>query len=63
MSDFLFKNHGSICLLFPQTSEAVNWVDENVGDDRTNYCSGFVVEPRYVDDLIAGITGDGLTVE
>lgn len=63
MTDFEFRNHGSICIMVPRTNEAVDWVDANVSEDRINFAGGFVVEPRYAENLINGIENDGLTVQ
>lgn len=61
--DFLVENHGSICVLQPLTSAAVEWCDANLPEDCLSWGGGVVVEPRYIDDIVEGIRGDGLTVE
>lgn len=61
--DFALQNHGSICLLQPLTVEAQAWLDDYVITDETQFWGcAVVVEPRYVEDLLNGIMGDGLTV-
>lgn len=60
--DFAFRNHGSICLLDPRTPEAKAWVQDNLPGDARRWCGAIVIEPRYVDPILAGIAGDGLTV-
>ena len=64
MSDFDFANHGSICLLTPRTPEAHNWVDANLPQDVMTWgpCS-IVIEPRYVENILAGIAEEGLSCE
>ena len=63
MSDFEFYDHGSIVILVPLSEEAHDWVDDNLGEDVLWYGRGIAIEPRYVGDILEGITGDGLTVE
>ncbi len=62
--DFSFENHNSICLLRPLTPAAIEWVNEQIGQDN-----GFqpyypvVIEPRYCEHILRGIAADGLGVE
>jgi hypothetical protein len=60
--DASVENHGSITLVRPLTGAAKTWLEENVQEDAQYLGSALAVEPRYVDDLVAGMTGDGLTV-
>lgn len=62
MSDFTISCHGSISLLSPQTEEAQEWVNEYLPDDCQVMGHSIVIEWRYVDDIVCGIVGDGLTV-
>ncbi len=60
-TDILFENHGSLFLLRPVSSAGKTWLDENVGDKNALTFSGAVVcEPRYVENIFLGATGDGL---
>jgi hypothetical protein len=61
-SDFIYQHEGAIGLLYPVTDEARTWVDEHIGDDAQWFGKGLVIEWRYVDPIIEGITGDGLEV-
>ena len=47
-ADVLVENHGSIALVTPMTSEANDWVDENVQLESWQWlgCS-FACEPRF----------------
>jgi hypothetical protein len=55
--------HGSINLLTPETQRAEDWLAENVGDDETQWWGrSVVVEPRYTDDIVAGMIDAGLAV-
>ena len=62
--DFTVENHGSIFLLQPQNKEAIDWVDEHIGQDNgyQPYFPAVVVEHRYITDFVAGIRNDGWVV-
>jgi hypothetical protein len=63
MSDFEFADHGSICLLVPISPDANDWVSEHIPDDAMRWgACAIVIEPRYVDDVLAGILDEGLTI-
>jgi hypothetical protein len=63
-ADFFLENHGSILLLRPQTVSARIWIDDHIGKDNgfQPYYPTVVIEPRYVGDIVDGITNDGLAV-
>jgi hypothetical protein len=62
--DFKVENHGSIFLLRPDTEAAKSWVEEHIGEANgyQPYWPNVVIEPRYVGDIVNGITADGLVV-
>ena len=60
--DVMVTNRGSIVTLTLLTKEAKDWVSENIPDDAQYFGGQLVVEPRYVDNVIAGMEGDGLVV-
>lgn len=60
--DFTVENHGSIVLLRPHSDAAREWAKEHLPHDVMTFGHAFVVEPRYLDDLVAGIQNDGLVV-
>lgn len=63
-ADFTVSNHGTICLVRPQTNEAMAFVNEKVQLEGWQWFGGaFSVDPRYLENLIEGIIEDGLTVE
>ena len=63
-ADFLYSDHGSIVTLTAVTDAAKQWADDWLPEDRQIWGQfGSVIEPRYVSDIIDGITGDGLTVQ
>lgn len=52
-------NHGSIALLTPITVEAREWCDEHIPGDALMWGrSSIVVEPRYLQDILAGMALD-----
>lgn len=60
--DIQIENHGSIVLLRPLSDEASDWIDEHIPDDALWFAGALVVEPRYVDDIIEGMSADGLSL-
>jgi hypothetical protein len=62
--DFTVNNHGGIVLIIPNTPAGIAWANENIGKDNgfQPYWPTMVFEPRYVDQVIDGIRGEGLTV-
>ena len=60
--DFTIDDHGSLVLLHPKTEQAREWVSEHLPDDAQRFGGAVVVEPRYIEDIIAGIRDDGLAV-
>jgi hypothetical protein len=62
MSDFRFRNEGSISLLWPATEEAEQWIAENIGESQ-HLAGATVIEHRFVADIINGFKADGLTVD
>jgi hypothetical protein len=63
MTDFTFANHGSITILTPISEAAQAWVDEHIPEDAMRWGGGIVIEPRYAEAILRGITEDGLFVE
>jgi hypothetical protein len=60
--DFTLADHGSITILYPVSADAADWVGEHIPDEAQRYAGGVVIEPRYVGDILDGITNDGLSV-
>ena len=46
--------HGSIALVKPLDDDARQWLLDNVSDDAQWWAGALVVEPRYLDGLLAG---------
>lgn len=62
MPDFIFSNHGSVCLLAPMSGAAKNWLDEHIGGDALYLGRSLAIEPRYVEDILDGIAAEGMEV-
>lgn len=62
-TDFTVTNEGNIYLLAPLTSDAQAWVAEHIPDDAQRWCGKLVIEHRFIDNVVDGINGDGLTCE
>lgn len=62
--DVLVANHGSVVMVQPVTRRAQAWVEEHVALESWQWMGGaFAVEPRYLDNLVEGMAGDGLVVQ
>jgi len=59
--DVRVVNAGSIVLLTPLSDAARDWFDENLPEDRQTLGGATAVEPRYVDSILDGLGGEGLT--
>ena len=60
-TDFNVMDDHSLFLLQPITPEAGDWISEHIPSDAQYFGSALVVEHRYIQDILDGITGDGLT--
>lgn len=58
--DLDFSFFGSIVLCTPITDEGRAWIEAHVSSESTWYGDALVVEPRYIDNLVAGAQADGL---
>lgn len=64
MTDLILTNHGTLVTLKPVSDEGKQWLEDNVDTSEVMWwCGGLVIEPRYVDSIIAGAESDGLLVE
>ena len=62
--DVRVEGHGSVALVRPMTVIAKEWIDGNVTLESWQWFGGAVaVDPRYLDDLLMGMMGDGLRIE
>lgn len=63
-TDFRVQNEGTIFILYADTDAAKQWVADHIPEDAQTWGrNGIVVEHRYIGDIVAGIEGDGLSVE
>lgn len=51
-TDFTLVDHGSIAVITPLSEQATEWVNNYISDDAQWFGDGFVVEHRYVDDIV-----------
>lgn len=63
VADFQVQNHGSLVLLKPVTDDADRWVEEYIDSSAQRWAGAVVVEPRYIQPILAGIADAGLSVE
>ncbi len=61
--DIRAEDHGSIVILRPTTPAGCSWMADHMPEDvQTWGIHGYVVEPRYVMDIVNGARDDGLEV-
>lgn len=53
-------NAPSVYVVFPKTKRAKEWAAEHL-PEPTWSLDGIVVEHRYIQDIVEGIRGDGMT--
>lgn len=62
-ADIAFENHGSIILIRGLSEAGQAWLDENVGNDETQYFGNAIAaEPRYCPAVAQGAIAAGLVV-
>lgn len=61
--DFEVQNEGTIFLLHPKTQAALDWAKEHLPEDVQRFGEAYVVEHRYIQNIVDGAKNDGLTVE
>ena len=62
ITDIQIYNEGSIVLLQPKTQTAINWIEENIGQNNgfQPYWPTVTVEARFVENILCGMQSDGL---
>jgi hypothetical protein len=60
--DFRVEFHGAILLLVPLSDGGLRWIEKHIGADNgyQPYYPTVIIEPRYLDGVIAGIRKHGL---
>ena len=61
MTDFTIDDHGSIVLLRPETRQAWAWILDNLGQEAPTFAGAIVIERKYVEPILLGLTQDDLT--
>jgi len=61
-TDIVVENHDSVLLLRPISTAGKNWLDNKIQDPQY-LGSAVVVEPRFLENVVYGIQGDGLEIE
>ncbi len=62
-ADIRVEDHGTVALVIPMTDAGRKWITDNVETESWQWLGGaLAVEPRCVDSLAAGMSGDGLAV-
>jgi len=51
-TDFTVADHGSIAVITPLSEQATEWTDNYISEEAQWFGEGFVVEHRYVDDIV-----------
>ena len=55
--------HSSIAFITPLTDVAQSWVSVHLVHEESLYwCGALVVEPRYLDPIVAGMADEGLVI-
>jgi len=60
--DITVRDEGSLVLLDSGTPEGRTWLDESLDPEAQRWGSAYVIEPRYVSDILEGAACDGLAV-
>jgi hypothetical protein len=60
--DFRLQNEGTIVILYPESPAGEQWATDNLGDGGQRWCHGYVIEHRFIEDILFGIHNDGLRV-
>lgn len=58
--DFHVNNCGSIVILNATTVAGIEWAQGHLPEDALRWGNGYVIEPRYLGDILDGILEDGL---
>ena len=63
MTDFRLCDHGSVVILTPVTDDAKEYASDMLPEDTQRWAGGYVIEPRYADDVIGLLLRDGFEVK
>ena len=62
-ADFGLQDEGTLTLLWPRTDRATAWCGEHLPDDAIRWGDAYVVEPRYVENILNALREEGLDIE
>ena len=62
MADLQVEDHGTIFLLSADSPAGQEWIDNNIDSDAQTLGKKIVVGHRYINDIIDGLTADGLSL-
>ena len=61
--DIILTGGGTIYTLLGTTPEGTAWLDDNLDPEAMRCGEAYVVEHRYVDDIVEGAMNDGLLIQ
>lgn len=62
-SDFSISDHGSIYILVPNSIQAIAWCEDHMPNDAQIWFNGYVIEHRFIQDIINNLVEGGFTHE
>lgn len=63
MNDILVVNRGSIFIIAGITADGIEWLQAHLPEDAQRWGErGYVVEHRYISDIVDGARADGMVV-
>jgi hypothetical protein len=60
--DVRLDDQGTIVLVLPLTDRATEWIGLNIPEDAQYFGKALVVEHHYAQDIVDGMTADGLVL-
>jgi hypothetical protein len=60
--DVSIRDHGSVVQLIPLTAEGRDWLFVHMPGDCPRWGRDYVVEPRFLHDIVIGATDDGIEI-
>ena len=61
-ADFRFENHGSLWLMYALSSAGQDWAEQHIASGALRHGEAYVIEPRFVRDVVHGAIADNLAV-
>jgi hypothetical protein len=61
--DFTISDHGSLLVLTPRSESATEWLEDKMPEDAQTWGKkGYVIEPRFVFDIVEDLRENGFIV-